>query len=220
MLYQSIVYFHLILFVFWLGADLGVYILGQRFRDRSLSLPERLTLLKILVMTDMWPRTAWCLMVPTTVTMVSVGGYWPLPGWALALSWAIGFAWLWLIWDAHWHDQTPRAARNRRIEFWLKIALTAFYLWLGLSSILTGAPLGAGWLGWKALLFGVIFAAAIMIDVAFKPVGPLLVALIEKGSSDATEVPLRRTMDRTGLWVKTVYVLLFITAYLGNVKPF
>jgi len=70
------------------------------------------------------------------------------------------------------------------------------------------------------LLFGLIFVAAIMIDVAFKPVGPQLTRLLKEGSSDATEVPLRATMDRTRVWVMMVYLLLVATSYLGVVKPF
>jgi hypothetical protein len=220
-LYQNLVFLHVLLFVFWLGADLGVFILGQHFRKRSYSLPERLTILKLLVITDMGPRTAWCLMVPVTISMTYTGGWWPgLPGWVLLLSWGVGLVWLWLVWDAHSHDQTPRAARNRRLENWLKYTLTAFYLALGVLSLLQNAPFGERWLAWKALLFGVVFLAAIMIDVAFKPVGPKLVALMQQGSSDETEVPLRKAMDRTRIWVFIVYGLLFVTAYLGNVKPF
>jgi hypothetical protein len=220
--YHLLVFAHVLLFVFWLGADLGVFILGQHFRRRSYSMPERLTILKLLVITDMGPRTAWCLMVPVSITLVAAGPYggWALPFWAVAASWIVGLGWLWLVWDAHAHDQTARARRDRKIENWLKYGLTAFYLWLGLASLVTGAPLAERWLAWKALLFGGIFAAAIMIDVAFRPVGPLLMALVAQGSSDATEVPLRRTMDRTRLWVFGVYALLFVTAYLGVVKPF
>lgn len=220
-LYQNLVYLHVLLFVFWLGADLGVFILGQHFRKRHYSLPERLTILKLLVITDMGPRTAWCLMVPVSISMAYTGGWWPdLPFWAVLLAWAIGLAWLWLVWDAHSHDQTPRAIRDRKIEAWLKYALTAFYLWLGIQSLLQGAPLAELWLAWKALLFGVIFLAAIMIDVAFRPVGPRLMALVQQGSSDATELPLRQVMDRTRRWVFLVYGLLFATAYFGIVKPF
>jgi hypothetical protein len=58
-----------------------------------------------------------------------------------------------------------------------------------------------------------------MIDISFKPVGPQLVRLLTQGSSDETEVPLRRTMDRTRWWVWTVYALLIVTSYLGSVKP-
>ncbi len=219
--YGILVYFHVLLFVFWLGADLGVFILGQHFRKRSYSIPERLTILKLLMITDMGPRTAWCLMVPVSITLVATGPYgnWALPLWCVALAWGIGFAWLWLVWDAHSHAQSPRAACNRHVEYGLKIILTLFYLWLGISSITKGAPLAEPWLAWKAVLFGGIFAAAIMIDVAFKPVGPLLGALIQNGSSDATEIPLRKAMDRTRIYVFALYALLFITAYLGVAKP-
>lgn len=219
--YPSLVFVHLLLFVLWLGADVGVFVLGQHFRKRTrYSLEQRLALLKLLVEVDMVPRTAWALMVPISLSVVTLGGYWAVPHWLLISAWAVGAAWIWLVWDAHLHDQTPRAARDRRIEFVLKIGLALFYLWLGAASLTQQAPIADMWLASKALLFGVIFGAAIMIDVAFKPVGPLLVDLIRKGSEDATEIPLLRTMNRTRLWVWTVYLLLLVTAYLGVVKPF
>lgn len=219
--YPSLVYFHMLLFVLWLGADVGVYLAGQHFRKRELySLDQRIALLKLLVLIDMTPRSAWAMMVPVSLSVVALGGYWAVPGWLLALAWIIGGLWLWLLWDAHFHDQTPRAARNRRIESWLRIGLTVFYLWLGLQSLATGAPLEPHWLASKALLFGLIFAAAIMIDVTFKPVGPQLGRLLKEGSSDETELPLRATMDRTRIWVRTTYALLIIISYIGLVKPF
>lgn len=218
--YPTLVWVHVLLFVLWLGADVGVFLLGQHFRKRTAySLQERLTLLKMLVLVDMTPRTAWALMVPLSLSVSALGGWWTVPGWWIAAAWAVAGFWLFLVWDAHFQGQTPRAARNRRIEFWLKIGLTAFYLWLGLSSLLTGAPIGPAWLAWKATLFGAIFAAAIMIDVAFKSVGPLLGRLIAEGSSDATELPLLKVMNRTRIWVWCVYLLLLATSWLGAVKP-
>ncbi len=218
-LYPTLVYVHLLLFVLWLGADVGVFLLGQHFRKRDrYSLPERLTLLRLLVIVDMVPRTAWALMVPLSLSVADLGGWWDAPDLLVGAAWLVGGGWLWLVWDAHLHDQTPRAARDRRIEFRLKLVITAFYLWLGAASVLTGAPIAPAWLAWKALLFGLIFVAAIMIDIAFKPVGPLLGRLIAEGSSDATELPLRRTMDRTRRWVWAVYLLLLATSYLGNTK--
>jgi len=220
-LYENLVWLHLLLFVLWLGGDLGVFVLGQHFRRRSYSLPERLTLLKLLVIVDLGPRFAWALMVPMSLTLLYFGGWWPgLPGVVVALAWGVGLAWSWLVWDAHVHDMTPRAARNRRLEGWLRWALAGCYLGLGGLSLVAGAPLEQGWLAWKALMFGLIFVAAIMIDWSFKPVGPQLMALISQGSSDATEGPLRATMDGTRRWVLLVYLLLFITSWLGSTKPF
>ena len=209
-LYQLLVFIHLLLLVLWLGADVGVFMLGQQFRKRDkYDLPQRMILLQLLVNLDMVPRTAWALMVPITISMVDVGDYWALPTWGVTLSWVVGGFWLWLVWDAHLHDQTPRAARDRKIEFVLKIGLTLFYLSLGMVA----------WLAMKALMFGLIFAAAIMIDVVFKPLGPQLMKLLREGSSDETEIPLLRTMNRTRRWVWVVYALLVATAFLGNVKP-
>lgn len=220
-LYPILVFVHLLLFVLWLGADVGVFVLGQHFRRRhSYSLDQRLALLKLLVEVDMVPRTAWALMVPITLSVVTAGGYWQVPGWGLALSWLLGAVWIALVWDAHLHDQTPRAARNRKIESVLRYVLAAFYLVLGSVSLLQGAPLAPQWLATKALMFGLIFVAAIMIDVSFKPVGKQLGALISQGSSDTTELPLLRTMNQTRIWVWIVYLLLLATAYLGVVKPY
>lgn len=218
--YQLLVFIHLLLFVLWLGADVGVFMLGQHFRKRAkYDLPQRMILLQLLVNLDMVPRTAWALMVPLTISMVAAGGYWNVPMWGVALSWLVGAVWIWLVWDAHNHDQTQRAGRDRQIESLLKYGLTIFYLGLGTISLATGEPLAPVWLATKALMFGIIFLAAIMIDVAFKPVGPQLAQLLGQGSSDETELPLLRTMNRTRIWVWAVYALLLATAFLGNVKP-
>jgi hypothetical protein len=218
--YPTLVYIHLLLFVLWLGADVGVFLLGQHFRKRDrYTLPQRIALLQMLVLVDMTPRSAWALMVPLSLTVSAMGGWWAVPPALLVAGWAIGGAWLWLVWDAHRHDATPRAARARRIEAGIRYGLAGFYLWLGLQSLLVGRPIGAGWLAWKALLFGLIFVAAIMIDIRFKPVGAALAAVLRDGSSDATEIPLRRTMDRARTWVWLTYALLVATSWLGTVKP-
>jgi hypothetical protein len=218
--YPTLVYAHLLLFVLWLGADVGVFVLGQHFRKREIySLDQRIALLKLLVIIDLTPRTAWALMVPMSLTLSYMGSWWDLPAAIVWVAWGIAAFWLWLVFDAHAHDMTPRAARNRKWEGWLRYALCAGYLFLGLESVLTGHPIAVGWLAWKALLFGLIFAAAIMIDVSFKPVGAQLGRLLAEGSNNDTEIPLLQTMNRTRIWVWCVYLLLVATSWLGVVKP-
>ena len=216
--YPTLVYAHLLLFALWLGADVGVFILGQHFRRSSdYDLAQRLVLLKLLVAIDMAPRTTWALMLPVSLSVVKAGNWAPLPDTLISASWIVSAIWLWLVWDAHNHDTTLRAARDRRIEFYLKIVLTLFYVGLGIVWLTRGdAPV---WLAMKALAFGAIFAAAIMIDVAFRPLGGQIGRLIAEGSSPATERPLILTLDRTRLWVWSVYVLLVATSWLGTVKP-
>lgn len=219
-IYEILIFIHLLLFVFWLGGDLGVAILGEHFRKRTYSMQERLTILKLLVINDLGPRIAWALMVPITISMLGAGHYWDVSLWGLALAWLIGGYWIWLILKSHSLGQNPKAKPLKSQEFWLKISLCAFYLGLGAISLVKDAPLAQDWLALKALMFGVIFAAATMIDVKFKPLGPALGALIQEGSNDVTEAAVLKIMNRTRIWVRIVYLLLLITAFLGNVKPF
>ena len=219
-LYGLLVFFHILLFVFWLGADLGVAIAGAQFRKQSYSVPERLAILKLLVLTDMGPRSAWALMIASTISLVAAGGYWDVPVWGIILAWLISLSWLWLVWAAHKAGQTPEAAQLKKIEMGMKWVLAVFYLGLGTLSLATNAPLEPDWLASKAIIFGLIFAAAIMIDIKFKPVGPLLGQLIEQGSGGPVEAPLLKTMNKSRFWVRVTYLLLIVIAFLGTVKPF
>jgi len=220
-LYSAAVFLHILLYVFWLGGDLGVAVLGAQFRRRDdYTLDQRIALLKVLVMVDLGPRIAWALMIGSSISLVTLGNYWAVPTWGLALAWAISATWLYLVLAAHKAGQTPRGAKLRKIEMVLKWALAAGYLYLGFVSLVLGEPLVQSWLAAKAFLFGLIFIAAIMIDVRFKPVGPALMALLEKGSSDETEKPLRGLMDRSRFWVRITYLLLVIIGFIGTTKLF
>jgi len=216
--YSILIFFHILLFVFWLGGDLGVAILGDHFRKRTYSLEERMTILKILVINDLGPRYAWALMVASTMSLVSAGGYWPLPIWAVGLSWAVSLLWVWLVMAIHREGQSSRGAQLRKIEFYLKWALASFYLGLGAVSLAIDAPLAPNWLASKALIFGLVFSAAIMIDVKFKPVGPALLKLLDEGSTDETEGNLLRIMNRSRFWVRVTYILLVVVAFIGSTK--
>jgi hypothetical protein len=217
--YDLLVYAHVLAFVFWLGGDLGVAVLGAAFRDRTKSVETRLAILKLLGTVDMGPRTAWVLMVPLSITLVDVGGYWDVPLWLVGASWAIGAVWMWLTWTIHIKGPGPQTQGLQRLELLIKIAITLGYGALGISAVLGLGPLEANWLGYKALTFAGIFVVATMIDVAAKPVGPLLMTWIAEGSNDATEIPLRKAMDYARLYVWATYVLLFVIGYLGSVKP-
>ncbi|MGJ8563071.1 MAG: hypothetical protein ACSHXY_05910 [Alphaproteobacteria bacterium] len=196
-------------------------ILGDHFRKRNdYTIPERLTILKLLVIIDMGPRIAWCLMIASTISLVKASGYWDVPVLGVCAAWAISLLWLWLTISVHKAGQTPSAAKLKSVETFLKLVLAGFYLGLGVLSFAMDSPLEPNWLAAKAFLFGLVFVAAIMIDVMFKPVGPLLIAVIENGSTDETEIPLRRTMDRSRFWVRVTYILLVTVAFIGTTKFF
>lgn len=218
-LYTGLIYLHILLFAAWLGGDIGVFALGQNFRKReAYSLQTRLVLLRLLVLVDMAPRTAWALMVPVSISMTAAGGWADLPGWLIAGSWMVGLGWLALTWAAHLAGQTPRARALRRGEFYLTLALMIGYAALTAAGLADWVAMPA-WLTLKAGLFAAIFAFAIMIDVANRPVGPLLQRLIVEGSTPETEDPLLAAMNRVRVWVLGLYALLVAIGAVGTFKP-
>jgi hypothetical protein len=217
--HKALVWVHILLFVFWLGGDVGVFMAGRYFRDRSnFNLDQRLAILKLLVAVDMAPRTAFALMVPVSLSLTRAAGWWETPATLLVAAWVLSAFWLWFLFDAHHHAQTPRGQRSRAIGTWLQHAFGVLFLGMGIASIVIGWPITIAWLGWKAFLFGCIFISAFMIDLWFRPVGPMLTQLVRDGSSDETEIPLRRTMDRCRIWVKVTYALVLAISILGVFK--
>ena len=217
-LYDFLVFVHILLFVFWIGADMGVALLGHHCRKRSYSMPERLTILKLLGIIDMFPRSAWALMVPLSVSLLAVGGYWTLTTEVILLFWLLGFGWLLLVWQIHLRPENPLISKLKKIEFVLKLLLASFYTLLGLASLYWNEPISEYWLATKSLLFGFIFLSAIMIDLRFRELSPALMKLVEQGSTDENEAETLKIMNRSRFWVRVVYLLLFMTAFVGTTK--
>ena len=84
--------------------------------------------------------------------------------------------------------------------------------------MLRDSPLAENWLATKSLLFGFIFWAAIMIDIRFRDLTPPLMKLVEQGSTDETEFETLKVMNNTRIWVRVVYILLVVTAFIGTTK--
>ena len=166
----------------------------------------------------MFPRSAWALMVPISISMLSVGGYLIISDIIIYLFWLIGIAWLFLVWSLHLNPENAASSKLKKIEFILKLVLASFYTLFGAISLLEDNLISENWLATKTLLFGFIFWAAIMIDLRFRDLTPLLMKLIEVGSTDETESETLKVMNKTRLWVRVVYILLIITAFIGTTK--
>lgn len=221
MLYNTLLFVHVMLLVFWLGGDLGVFILGQQSRRvATYTVPERLSLLKVLFMVDMGPRTCSALMVPVSLFVLYLGGWWPVPIWMLGVALLIGATLLFTGWTGFLNHGTAKASVCKKIEFWLYLGLTIFFFLLGVSWLSNSDAAQPNWLASKAIIYSCIFALSILIDIAYRPVGPALSAIVEKGSSPEREAVLLGIMNRTRKWVLLMYSGLAVMAYLGIVKPF
>ncbi len=213
-------FIHIMLLVYWLGADLGVFILARAVRSAELSFDQRALLLKYAMVIDFLPRICFALMLPVGLHLTDTSGYADVPLVLLVAGWVVAAAWLWLLRALGKSEGTPRQARLSRINLAGQAVMGAVVIAAGLALLFGfGGSQLAPWLALKVLLFGLVFPCAIMIDVEFRPIGPAFARLATEGSSPEVEALITRSVDRAVWWVLAIYALVIVISFLGAVQP-
>ena len=216
--YSILLWAHVLLLVFWLGADVGVLVAGSWFKNRAYSVSERGLLLKLAATIDLLPRICFALALPVGFTLASARWNLPFPSSLLGPVWLLDLVWIAIILVAFRLHDKPIAKQLARLQFGFLVIAGLGLLAYGASLLAAGSPVQP-WLAWKIILYGVIFFLAIGIDMAFRPILPAFMRLASEGSSDAVESDISRAMNNTIAVVLTLYAMLLAISFLGVTKP-
>jgi hypothetical protein len=214
------IYIHILLLVFWLGADVGVFLLALEAKKPALSFAERAFALRIATVIDFAPRLCFALMFPVGLWLAATGGWVAPPAWVFALVWLVSAGWIALLFALHASGGTPRGARLNRVHLTLQGIAFLVVGAIGISSVTGHGPFPGGWLGTKVLLFGLIFGFGIGIDYAFRPIVPAFLRLASEGTKPDIERVIGRCVNGAIGYVLALYAVLLIVAFLGVTKPF
>lgn len=219
-LYDVLVFFHVLLFGYWLGSDLGVFFCDSQLTREDLSLEERLRVREIRRKVDMAPRTCAPLILPIGFTLAVTRGSEVTGPW-LGVVWVLSLAWLAMLWIERAAVGTPREPTlnrvNRVIWFAIAFAMTA----LGVYALLTGSPVPEGWLAAKIALYGLMVLSATWILRAADHWEPIF-AMVRAGGEQAVEGERRMKRNRlnAGSAAGTLWLVVLIIGFLGSTKPF
>ena len=208
---------HVLVFVYWLGGDLGAFYTSSIVSDPRRSRDARVAAAQALADLDMAPRTSLILAFPTGLTLAVVKGWAALPPAALAAVWLVMLAWLWLAWRIHRHHLTPA-------NFWRRLDLIVRW------SVLTGLTLLGvavlwellAWpffLGLKLLILAAAIAAGLWVRVLLAPFGPAFSAWAVAGPTPEGDAVIARTLSRVRPAVMAIWTLLLAAALIGYWKP-
>jgi hypothetical protein len=211
-------YVHIVLFVYWLGADVGLYLVMIFARNPSLSFETRATLIRLAFYIDLFPRVCFALILPVGMQLVRGTGLYPVSGRLLALAWTAGILWSVLHLALIRFKGTNIARRLRLINQVYELLMGGFFISVGFASLTTGAPIGVEWFAAKLLLFGLIFWVILGIDVVFQPFSMIL-RMGPGGSTVEKERAVTRATNITMAWAILLYVLVLAVAFLGKLKP-
>jgi hypothetical protein len=227
---------HVLLLVFWLGTDIGVFLGSFRLKDPRLAPEARLEIGRLTALLDMGPRTGVILSIPTGLALAYAGGWGRgepalVTPPVLAVVALLSLVWLAMVWRffalqqaaARGRELPPGEARFlrlwRRVDLWWRMVLAVAIAGATLAALLGRGLFGGSWLDWKVAAFGFIVACGIAIRLAAEDLPIALGEISRRGSTPERERRLAGALNRAYPWVLAIYFTLVVMAYLSFAKP-
>lgn len=200
---------HLLLFVYWLGADVGTYYAAKFVGDSRLAPAQRAIAAKIMLGIDIAPRICMPLVLATGVHLAALLGVLPLASAAIGALWLLCAAWLAMVLALHHGSGKPWLPALTRVDFGLRvIVFTALLAW----AVLGGLP---AWLALKVAAYALTIVCGLMIRIHLKPFGPAFAALMRDGPSADGDATIAAAIARCVPWVWAIWGLLVFCAAAG-----
>ncbi|BBH71483.1 hypothetical protein ACTI_81680 [Actinoplanes sp. OR16] len=225
---EAFLYLHIVLMVFWLGGDLGVFYSSRYVIKPDLTPVARLTALKIMLGLDLGPKICLILFLPSGLTLISldahggsVAGIELLPWWLLVPLWIGAFVWVWLMWTDH--HEPGKHPLVRRVDYAIRLAVIAGMAGAGVFTLVVSEPFGVTtnpkWLGAKVLLYAIAIAAGLGIRRTLKPFGPAFGAVMAGKSDTRVEATVTSSVNGCLPYVWVIWGSVLLAGLLGVAKP-
>lgn len=219
MAHAHLVYLHILLFVFWLGVDVGVYYAGKFLSAPGIEIGERKRMLYLLLLLDMGPRTSLVLMVPVGLQLGTNLGLLPLDTW-MPFVWVLGIGWLATVWLQFLKPQHSLKGLWFRIDYTLRFGVVLLFIGFGLYAIFFDAVTNAAWLRLKLVLFGAVVSIGLILRSTLPALVQALEALSRPEPPADAQLRLAAVYRYSTRWAHALWALVLVLGYLGTVKPF
>ncbi|MBL8631186.1 MAG: hypothetical protein JNM81_16250 [Rhodospirillaceae bacterium] len=219
--YLVLVYVHILLFVYWLGGDLGVFFSAKYVADRKLSMDERFRFLHLLMNCDMGPRTALILLLPVGLEMARIIGVFEVSPAIGGIVWLLSLIWVAANWWMHLNERHPIIPKLRAIDQNLRYVLIPVIAGTAIYSIATGGPVLMPWLQVKLLVYAFAISLGLYLRGEIKQwiVG---FGMIRQGgdAADKGNTIIEESLVRSQRAALLLWFAVALAAFLGKVKPF
>lgn len=210
---------HVVLLVYWLGADISVFYSSLQIIKPENSPETRAAVARVLGFVNFFPSVASIMMLPVGLMLAAGQGASPLTGGWLVLPWAIAGVWLLISVGAATQRGTPIGKRYASIDLWIRLVLIAVLTIAAIASFAGGAPFTSNWIALKVLLFAFVLVCGLGIRFTFANFGPAFGRLMAEGSTPETEAALRAPVMSVKKWVLMLWAALVVMALLGIAQP-
>ncbi len=216
-LHNALLFVHVVLFAFWLGADVGVFLGGGYMSRPGLSADYRNRIRAVVMDIDLLPRLALVGMLPVGFQLSLDWGA-PLPASWLPLVWSAALAWLAVLLALHFAHGRTWLAPVLRADLALRSGIM-LAMFAAAAAVMRGAlPDVPGWLGIKFLLFGLIILVGIVLRY-LSAQWSIAMARLAVGDVAGGEALLRVRRQKAKAAALVMWSLVAAAGFFGAVKP-
>ncbi|MEZ5498246.1 MAG: hypothetical protein R3E77_02325 [Steroidobacteraceae bacterium] len=216
--YGLIKFLHILLFVYWLGGDAGVYYSSRFVINPKLSRDARLTAAKIFADLDMLPRYCLALMLTVGGLLSEYVGVRHEP-WMLVAIVLLGPVWIVMVHLVHVKQGTAAGQTLARIDMYfrwlvvLAILASVGYSWS--SGRLAPYP----WLAAKLLIFAGLIVCGLMIRINLPQFMAGFRQLAASGATADSDRDMIDGMAKCQPYVWLIWAGVAAAALIGILKP-
>ena len=211
-------YIHILLFVYWLGGDAGVFYSSTFVTNTKLSREARLTAFKIFINLDMLPRYCLALMLTVGGVLAEFIGY-EHPMWQTVAIVALGPIWVWVVHTIHAREGSEfgktLATWDRRFRVFMIVAIIASVAYHWTTGPLRPYP----WLAVKLLIFAFLIFCGFMIRLKIPPFIEGFKVMAASGATPESDQKMIDGMGACRPYVLLIWAGVAISALLGVLKP-
>ena len=213
------IFLHVVLLVYWLGADIGVFYSSLQVIKQEHPPEARAAIVKVLTFVNYFPATASILMLPVGLQLAAGVEASPVTGAWLILVWIGALAWLGIAHSSTKRRGTPLGKRLANVNLGVRVVLIAVLGLAAIASFAGGAPFRDNWVALKVVLYAYILVCGLGIRFSFASFGPAFRRLMAEGSTPEIEAAIRRPVFIVKPWVLAPWGGLVVMALIGIAQP-
>lgn len=207
---------HILVFVYWLGGDLGVFYASTLLTDEKRETAGRLAAGKIVADVDLAPRFCLLLALPTGLALAAVKGWLQIGPLWIAGAFGLAFAWIYLV--VQLHVRHTGMETMKRVDTALRLVFLAGLIGAA-GAGLAGVLALPAFIAWKLLTLAFAVCMGLVVRRALKPFGPAYVSLATKGPDPDTDQIIKAALARARPAVVMIWLSLIAAAWLGLATP-
>lgn len=213
-------YLHILMFVFWIGTDLAVFLSAKKSTDAKLSIETRFLLMHVALRIELLPRTVWKAALPLGVMLSVDMGLLDISSLGIAVVWVLSTLWWAISMTGAWYYQEPFGHKLGNLTNWLTGLVGVFLIAVAIASAAGAGPFDpdATWLLWKVGLYGLINLLIVAMLKVFDPLGVAFGQLAVDGSTPELEATISSVMSKSAVVIWATYATIALVGFIATTK--